>query len=180
MEFDEARHLFTANGDKVISVTACTSVIDKSGPLIYWAVGLARDFLLGNIKGLVKDTKGDDIVKLIEEASKQHRIKKQEAADVGTQVHKWVELFIKAKTDNDRSLFDRAYAVREVEGGVHLVRGLTTASSLWVVAALGLSIGCGFFKASIFVTFIVLVVLLFLRRFEKRLLKKGGTDGSKG
>ena len=60
------------------------------------------------------------------------------------------------------------------------VRGLTTASSLWVVAALGLSIGCGFFKASIFVTFIVLVVLLFLRRFEKRLLKKGGTDGSKG
>ena len=101
LEFDEARHLFTANGDKVISVTACTSVIDKSGPLIYWAVGLARDFLLGNIKGLVKDTKGDDIVKLIEEASKQHRIKKQEAADVGTQVHKWVELFIKAKTDND-------------------------------------------------------------------------------
>ena len=60
------------------------------------------------------------------------------------------------------------------------VRGLTTASSLWVVAALGLSIGCGFFKASIFVTFIVLVVLLLLRRFEKRLLKKGGTDGSKG
>ena len=60
------------------------------------------------------------------------------------------------------------------------VRGLTTASSLWVVAALGLSVGCGFFKASIFVTFIVLVVLLLLRRFEKRLLKKGGTDGSKG
>jgi putative Mg2+ transporter-C (MgtC) family protein len=60
------------------------------------------------------------------------------------------------------------------------VRGLTTASSLWVVAALGLSIGCGFFKASIFTTFIVLIVLLFLRRFEKRLLKKGGTYGSKG
>jgi putative Mg2+ transporter-C (MgtC) family protein len=59
------------------------------------------------------------------------------------------------------------------------IRGLTTASSLWVVAALGLSIGCGFFKTSIFVTFLVLIVLLFLRRFENLLLKKGGSYGSK-
>ena len=58
------------------------------------------------------------------------------------------------------------------------IRGLTTASSLWVVAALGLSVGCGFFKISIFVTVLVMVVLLFLRRFERALLKKGVKDGS--
>jgi putative Mg2+ transporter-C (MgtC) family protein len=52
------------------------------------------------------------------------------------------------------------------------VRGLTTASSLWIVAALGLSVGCGFFKTSVFVTFLVLTVLLFLRKFERVLLKK--------
>lgn len=58
------------------------------------------------------------------------------------------------------------------------VRGLTTASSLWVVAALGLNIGCGFFKTSLFVTFLVLTVLLFLRKFEHVLLKKGVDHGT--
>ena len=58
------------------------------------------------------------------------------------------------------------------------IRGLTTASSLWVVSALGLSVGCGFFKTSIFVTTLVLAVLLFLRKFENVLFKKGGAYGS--
>ncbi|MFA5039574.1 MAG: MgtC/SapB family protein [Candidatus Omnitrophota bacterium] len=57
------------------------------------------------------------------------------------------------------------------------IRGLTTASSLWVVAALGLSVGCGFFKVSFFVTFLVVLVLLFLRRIEHGLLKKGVEHG---
>jgi len=61
----------------------------------------------------------------------------------------------------------------------HGVRGLTTASSLWVVAALGLSVGCGFFKVSIFVTALILIVLLFLRKFEWGLLKKEASDGIK-
>lgn len=59
----------------------------------------------------------------------------------------------------------------------HGVRGLTTASSLWVVAALGLSIGCGFFKTSAFVTFLVLSVLLFLRKLERILFKKEAQYG---
>jgi putative Mg2+ transporter-C (MgtC) family protein len=59
------------------------------------------------------------------------------------------------------------------------IRGLTTASSLWVVAALGLSVGCGFFKVSFFVTFLVLLVLLFLRRFEMFMLKKEVPHGYK-
>ena len=63
--------------------------------------------------------------------------------------------------------------IRSPEG----VKGLTTASSLWVVAALGLSIGCGFFKVSFFVTVLVLLVLLFLRRWEHVMLKKGVVYG---
>jgi putative Mg2+ transporter-C (MgtC) family protein len=66
--------------------------------------------------------------------------------------------------------------IRSPEG----IRGLTTASSLWVVSALGLSIGCGFIKTSIFVTFLVLVVLLFLGKFEYLLLKKGVENGAQG
>jgi putative Mg2+ transporter-C (MgtC) family protein len=64
--------------------------------------------------------------------------------------------------------------IRSPEG----IRGLTTASSLWVVAALGLSVGCGFFKASGFVTAMVLLVLVFLRKIEHKMLKKGVPYGS--
>jgi len=55
--------------------------------------------------------------------------------------------------------------IRDNEG----VRGLTTAASLWVVAGIGLAIGCGFKKAAIYTTVIALIVL-FLLRFAERLI----------
>lgn len=58
------------------------------------------------------------------------------------------------------------------------IKGLTTASSLWIVAALGLSIGCGFYLPSVVVTVLVLVVLLFLRRIENRLFNRRCDNGS--
>jgi hypothetical protein len=98
--FNEDKHLFTIGGRKIISVTRFTSVIEKPA-LVPWAVGLTRDYLMANLKSLVEDTKGDRIVALIDESTKQHRIRKQEAADSGTLVHDWVEQFIKAKTKAD-------------------------------------------------------------------------------
>lgn len=53
--------------------------------------------------------------------------------------------------------------IREREG----IKGLTTAASLWVVAGIGLSVGCGFYSASIFATALALIVLFFLRYVEK-------------
>jgi len=100
--FNDATHRFTANGNSVFpSVTGATGIIDKSRPLIFWAVGLTKKYLMGNLQNLIDDTKGDKIAALIEEAVKQHSIKKQEAADVGTQVHAWAEAFIKAKSKKD-------------------------------------------------------------------------------
>lgn len=52
------------------------------------------------------------------------------------------------------------------------VRGLTTAASLWVVAAVGLAIGCGFYTAAVAATIIVLLALLALRRLESKILAK--------
>lgn len=61
------------------------------------------------------------------------------------------------------------------------VKGLTTAASLWITSAVGLAIGCGFYFAGIFATIVVLAVLLFLRKFERMLLrKKEGGHGHKG
>ena len=58
--------------------------------------------------------------------------------------------------------------IRDPEG----VRGLTTAASLWVVAGIGLAVGCGFNKIAVFSTFLVLVVLHFLRYAENKLFNE--------
>ena len=46
------------------------------------------------------------------------------------------------------------------------IKGLTTAASLWIVAGIGLAVGCGFYNAAIFTTLLALVVLFFLRYAE--------------
>ena len=52
------------------------------------------------------------------------------------------------------------------------VKGLTTAASLWVVAAVGLAVGCGFYSAAIFSTLLTLAVLMVLRTFEGIILDR--------
>jgi len=54
--------------------------------------------------------------------------------------------------------------IREREG----VKGLTTAASLWVVAAIGLAAGCGFLRPAVFTTVLALVSLVFLRYIENK------------
>jgi len=63
--------------------------------------------------------------------------------------------------------------MREREG----VKGLTTAASLWVVAAIGLATGCGFYNAAFFTTVLALVVLLFLRYIEAAMMFKEEDKG---
>lgn len=65
--------------------------------------------------------------------------------------------------------------IRDNEG----VRGLTTAASLWVVAGIGLAIGCGFKKAAIYTTVIALIVLFFLRFVERFILVKEKAETDK-
>lgn len=47
------------------------------------------------------------------------------------------------------------------------VRGLTTAASIWVVAAIGITVGTGLYEAAIFATFLLLFVLVVLSNIEK-------------
>lgn len=46
------------------------------------------------------------------------------------------------------------------------IKGLTTAASIWMVSAIGLAVGCGFYSAAIVSTFLTLAVLLVLRYVE--------------
>ena len=47
------------------------------------------------------------------------------------------------------------------------VKGLTTAASIWVVAAIGITVGTGLYEAAIFATFLLLFVLIVLNNIEK-------------
>jgi putative Mg2+ transporter-C (MgtC) family protein len=55
--------------------------------------------------------------------------------------------------------------IRDREG----IKGLTTAASLWVVAGIGLAVGCGFYSASVITTILALGVLLLLRQAEEKI-----------
>ena len=56
------------------------------------------------------------------------------------------------------------------------VKGLTTAASLWVVAAMGLAVGAGFYVGAITVSLLILVVLRGLRPVENLLVKLASPD----
>ena len=49
------------------------------------------------------------------------------------------------------------------------VRGLTTATSIWMTSSIGIVIGMGFFSAGIVATFITLAILSLFGWFEKKL-----------
>lgn len=52
------------------------------------------------------------------------------------------------------------------------ITGLTTAASLWVVAALGLAVGAGFYYGAALTAVLVLVSLFVLNKLEKALTRK--------
>ncbi len=51
------------------------------------------------------------------------------------------------------------------------VRGITTASSIWVVAAIGIASGMSFYVGAITTTIIVAITLELLQRVEKQILQ---------
>ena len=55
------------------------------------------------------------------------------------------------------------------------ISGLTTAASLWVVAAIGLSAGAGFYYGAGILTLLVVVSLFFLNKMEKRFSRAKAT-----
>jgi len=52
------------------------------------------------------------------------------------------------------------------------VRGLTTAATIWVVAAMGMVVGFGNYKIAIFTTVLVLVTLVAIRPLERRMFHR--------
>jgi putative Mg2+ transporter-C (MgtC) family protein len=56
----------------------------------------------------------------------------------------------------------------------NIVRGLTTAASLWTVSGIGLAAGVGFYEAAVIATVLVLIVLVGFKLVETKII---GTKG---
>lgn len=54
----------------------------------------------------------------------------------------------------------------------NVVKGLTTAAGLWVAAAIGMALGAGYGLLASATTVLVLIILVVLRRLEKRLPRR--------
>lgn len=53
----------------------------------------------------------------------------------------------------------------------NMIKGLTTAASVWVVAAIGLSVGAGFYTGALVCTLLVLISLFVLNKWEKHWMR---------
>ncbi len=88
VQFWPTSHRYKVNGESVTGVTTILGMYDKSGALVTWATELYRDFLLERLGGGITEEH-------IYEGCVLHNKRKEEAADIGTQVHDWIEAYIK-------------------------------------------------------------------------------------
>ena len=87
IKFDDEMHRFWDDkGNHIESVSGITGILDKSQALMGWAVNQMGYYLLQS---------GGEITKeIIERAKKEYKNIKQEAIDIGEQIHKWISLWI--------------------------------------------------------------------------------------
>jgi putative Mg2+ transporter-C (MgtC) family protein len=83
---------------------------------------------------------------------------------------------------NEHTVLDPSRIAAQVVSGIgflgagsillrgEIVRGLTTAASLWSVAAIGLAVGGGLYTASIAATAIILIILAGIKPLERRFI----------
>ncbi len=57
------------------------------------------------------------------------------------------------------------------------VKGLTTAASIWVAAAIGVAAGAGLYEVATFSTLLALIVIQLLQVVEKKFVRPGEREG---
>ncbi len=92
--FNPGRHTYYVNGEWVPGVTSAVGVIDRSAPLMWWAVNQSLAYLRGAIKpGISYDEV--ELDHFLREAKTAHRRKSEESLKIGETVHQWIEGKIK-------------------------------------------------------------------------------------
>lgn len=97
LKFDDEKHKYwDEKGNPLISNTGATSQIDKSGPLMGWAVKEVGTFFTKFWDIKKQYTEGEKF-DLIERAKKEFRYVSKKAKDIGKEIHEWVEEWIKGE-----------------------------------------------------------------------------------
>lgn len=94
--FNPGNHTYHAEVDgkkhKCVSVTAITGILNKPA-LVYWAANegakAAEEILVPGLK--IDEINRAEIIQAIKSA---HRVKRDTTADIGTQVHTWIEEYV--------------------------------------------------------------------------------------
>lgn len=78
--------------------------------------------------------------------------------------------------DPTRMISNIIVGIGFIGGGVILqqgvkIKGITTAATLWVVAAIGIAVGMGFYREAVFAVILAYFILTFLWLVEKRIGK---------
>jgi uncharacterized protein YheU (UPF0270 family) len=111
--YDDDAHKYFIDGPdgrfQVPNVTTVLDTLDKSNPLIAWAVRCTITSLEESLHldsradGSIFEFLKEELVEKLETARKAHRVRKDDAANIGKQAHKWLEkyglLIIKGRTD---------------------------------------------------------------------------------
>jgi len=90
VKFFPDSHQYWVNGKRKTGVTTIIGIVDKSAPLMIWAVDLSVNFLRDKWLTSQELTELD-----FQEATIQHTVKKEQAATIGDEVHKWIEKYVK-------------------------------------------------------------------------------------
>ncbi|MCK4912125.1 MAG: MgtC/SapB family protein [Candidatus Omnitrophica bacterium] len=131
-------------------------------------IRLALAFILGGVIGLEREKKG------VSAGLRTHIL-----VTVGAALIMLTSLYIYGMFKEEGCAIDPGRIAAGVVTGVGFlgagtiirskegIRGLTTAASIWISAAIGLAVGCGYFSAAIIVTGASYLALSILKKLEK-------------
>lgn len=108
IKFFPDSHIYMVNGKRTTGVTTYLGIKDKSRPLMSWQGDTIRDYLLG-ITG--KITHRDVYAAIL-----QPELRKKEAADLGHQIHAWIEQYINHKLEAGFEMPEMPSDARVVNG----------------------------------------------------------------
>jgi len=92
LEYDPVDHVYLRDGAEVPSVTTVLKIIDKSAPLMNWAVKLATDKILQSV--VFPITNPEEFTALVLKAKGLHRERLEDAGDIGKLAHDYIEKYI--------------------------------------------------------------------------------------
>lgn len=110
----------------LLSVTRATKRLDKSAPLITWAVGLT----CAHVRSFIELSKSssfskEEIFLMVDEASKKHQEVKESGGTVGGKIHEFAEAFAHSKISNQPVPILKNYSLPDAEENRKVMNGIS-------------------------------------------------------